>query len=77
MRLTVEGTVTSIEVKSKNDKTFTELLLAQDGQKEQVTIRLDGDLSANYDRWTMEQFTGRLMTWATRNGVGSMVMVDA
>ena len=77
MRVTVEGVVTSIELKKKDDKTSTELLLAQQGQKEQVTVRLHEDQTQMFALWEVNKFEGRLMTWQTRQGVGSMVMVDA
>jgi hypothetical protein len=80
MKVTVEGVVTSIALKESirdNEKRIsTELLLAQENQKEQVTIRLNGDLRNAFKLWKQEIFTGRLMTWTTRNGVGSMIMVE-
>ncbi|NIK80609.1 hypothetical protein FHS15_005800 [Paenibacillus castaneae] len=80
MVVTVEGVVTSIGIKrtirDNVEKISTELLLAQANQKEQVTIRLNGDVTSAYKLFTPELFTGRLMTWTTRNGVGSMIMVE-
>lgn len=78
MRVTVQGLLTSVEVKSKENKKSTELLLAQQGEKEQVVVRLEGDLSKGYQEnlLTPLEFSGRLMQWQTRNGVGSMVMAE-
>lgn len=78
MRVTVEGMLTSVEVKSKENKKSTELLLCQQGEKEQVVVRLEGDLSKGYveKMLTHHVFSGRLMQWQTRNGVGSMVMAE-
>lgn len=76
MLVTVEGVITSIEQKEKDGKKNTELLLAQKGQKTQVTVRIDGWCEENYTLFQVEMFSGRLMTWTTRNGVGSMVMVE-
>jgi len=78
MRVTVEGLLTSLQVKEKDGKKNTELLLAQANEKEQVTVRLEGDFSKSYESkmLTPHKFTGRLMTWTARNGVGSMVLAD-
>lgn len=76
MIVTVEGTITSIDLKVKEGKESTELLLAQDKQKEQITIRLNGDLRNFFTQWKPQVFTGRLMAWSARNGVGSMIMVS-
>ncbi|SFT00913.1 hypothetical protein [Paenibacillus sp. 453mf] len=76
MMVTVEGVITSVEEKTKDDKPYTELLLAQKGEKMQVTVRVPGAKSNDYEPFQVETFQGRLMQWATRNGVGSMVMVD-
>jgi hypothetical protein len=74
MKVMVEGAITSIEVKTKDDKPITEILLAQQGEREQVKVRLDGDRSDDFDLFQMESFSGRLMLWSQRNGVGSLVM---
>lgn len=74
MVVTVEGTITSVQVVAKENKLMTNLLLVQKGEKEQVAIRLDGDQSSLYEEMEKQTFTGRLMTWTTRNGIGSMVM---
>lgn len=80
MRVTVEGVITSIDIKKtireNVEKISTELLLAQQGEKEQVTIRLNGDVRSSFKLFIPELFSGRLMTWTTRNGVGSMIMVE-
>jgi len=78
MVVTVEGVLTSVGVKEKNDKKNTELLLAQAGEKEQVTVRINGDVSKGYEGklLTNHKFTGRLMMWSQRDGVGSMVVAD-
>jgi hypothetical protein len=78
MKVTVEGVLTSVGVREKNDKKNTELLLAQAGEKEQVTVRVEGDVSKSYESklLTNHKFTGRLMMWNQRDGVGSMVVAD-
>lgn len=76
MLVTVEGHITSIENKTKEDKKFTELLLAQKGQKEQITVRLNGHVGENYSLFEIAEFKGRLMTWKQREGVGSMIMAE-
>lgn len=76
MNVTVEGLITSVEPRTKNDKKFTELLLAQKGEKEQVTVRLDGHVEKNYELLQPAVFTGRLMIWKLREGIGSMVMAE-
>lgn len=76
MFVTVEGHITSIEEKTKDDKDYTELMLAQQGQKEQVVIRLRGHKEQDYSLWEIAQFQGRLMFWKLSEGIGSMVMVD-
>lgn len=75
MIVTVEGHITSIEEKSKDEKEFTELMLAQPGQKEQIVIRLKGFKADMYSLFEIAKFEGRLMTWKQREGIGSMVMV--
>ncbi|MDQ0116833.1 hypothetical protein [Paenibacillus harenae] len=76
MIVTVEGVITSIATKEKDGKVSTELMLVQKGEKEQVTIRLQDDVTEAFEEYQRETFTGRLMTWQTRNGVGSMIMVE-
>lgn len=78
MRVIVEGLLTSVEVKEKDGKKSTELLLAQPGEREQVRVRVDGDLGKSYmDKMLVNHtFSGRLMIWQQRNGVGSMVMAE-
>lgn len=75
MQVTVEGVITSIEQKTKDDKKSTELLLAQKGEKVQVSVRLPGHQATNYEPFQIESFKGRLLQWRTRDGVGSMVLV--
>lgn len=80
MIVTVEGLITSKEIKKKlkdnKEVVSTELLLAQPGEKVQTPIRLDGDQLEDYELLTPGHFTGRLMAWSTRDGVGMMVMVS-
>lgn len=83
MQVTVKGVITSIVRKEKvadNEiKVSTELLLAQQGEKEQVAVRLPGDQLEDWKSYLYQpaEFFGRLMTWKTRDGIGSMVMVEA
>lgn len=76
MQIMVEGVITSIEQKSKDEKKYTELLLAQKGEKVQAKIRIPGHVAQQYSEFEVANFSGRLMTWNTRNGVDMMVMVD-
>lgn len=75
MVVSVEGVITSLEKKEKNEKVFTEIMLAQRGVQEQVRVRLEGDQTGQYGEFELTSFLGRLMTWTTRNGVGMMVLV--
>ncbi|MGE6579378.1 hypothetical protein ACQKFM_31280 [Paenibacillus xylanexedens] len=79
MIVTVEGLITSKELKKKlkdnKEVISTELLLAQPGEKMQTPIRLDGNKLGDYELLTPGMFTGRLMAWSARDGVGMMVMV--
>lgn len=79
MIVTVEGVITSKELKKKDtDKgqvISTELLLAQPGDKVQTPIRLEGDQTSEYELFKPALFTGELLSWKTRDGVGHMVMV--
>lgn len=74
MVVTVEGIITSVEKKEKDGKVFTELLLAQKGEQNQVKVRLDGDQAQQYSELERNSFMGRLMSWRTRDGVGMMVL---
>ncbi|MFD3274591.1 hypothetical protein ACE3MS_31345 [Paenibacillus dendritiformis] len=74
MVVTVEGIITSVEKKEKDGKVFTELLLAQKGEQNQVKVRLDGDQAQQYSEFERNSFMGRLMSWRTRDGVGMMVL---
>lgn len=76
MRVKVEGVITSIEQKTKGDKKFTELLLAQQGMKEQVQVRLPGHVEKHFSLYQVLEVAGRLMIWTLREGTGNMVMVD-
>ena len=75
MRVSVEGLITSIEEASKDDKKLTNLLLAQKGEKVQVSVRLPGHVAADYSEYEVKQFSGRLNTWTQRDGIGMMVKV--
>lgn len=75
MNVSVEGVVTSIEQKTKDDKKFTELLLAQKGEKQLIPVRLPGHVENDFSLYQIENFTGSLLTWKTRDGVGFMVSV--
>lgn len=75
MQVMVEGVITSIEQKTKEEKKSTELLLAQKGEKVQVAVRLPGHQAANFEPFQIESFKGRLLQWRTRDGIGSMVVV--
>lgn len=76
MVVTVEGIVTSVEKKEKNGEFFTELLLAQKGEQNQVRVRLSGDQTHQYSEFERSTISGRLMSWKTRDGVGMMVFAQ-
>ncbi|MDY8049659.1 hypothetical protein UY416_25550 [Paenibacillus polymyxa] len=79
MIVTIEGVITSKEriEKIKDNKTVvsTELLLAQPGEKVQTAVRLDGDMTGNYELFEVNVFKGQLLAWRTRDSVGMMVIV--
>lgn len=80
MKVSVEGVVTSKELKTKMGddnklRISTELLIAQPGEKVQATVRLEGNQVKDYEIFQPAVFTGSLMTWKTRDGVGMMIMV--
>lgn len=80
MRVKVEGVITSIEEEVRKnaqneEKLMTNILLAQKGEKMQVSVRLPGHVAEQYSLFEVSEFEGQLMTWKTRDGVGSMVMV--
>lgn len=76
MLVEVEGVITSIEAKTKDDKPYTEIMLAQKGVKEQVSVRLDGNRTNEFDVLEIGRFTGRLFTWKQREGIGSIIKVE-
>lgn len=76
MRVEVEGVITSIEEKVKEEKDYTEIMIAQKGIKEQVAVRLDGKVSDRFDLFEVARFSGRLITWKMREGIGSLVLAD-
>lgn len=76
MNVSVAGKVTACEIVEKNNKVFTKLLLLQEGQRKQVLVRIDG--RREYDLFDDVEFTGRLVSWKTREGaIEHMVLVDA
>lgn len=76
MLVTVAGKVTACEVLQKNDKVYTKLLLLQEGQRKQVLVRIDG--RREYGLFEDVEFTGRLVSWKTREGaIEHMVLADA
>lgn len=76
MIVTVEGHITSIEEKTKEEKKMTELLIAQQGQREQIPVRLEGHVAKLFTLFETNKFTGRLMTWKQREGIGTMVLAN-
>lgn len=76
MKVTVEGAITSIEVKTKDEKPVTELLLAQQGEREQVVVRMSGKRDEDFTLFQMKEFSGRLMAWKQRDGIGMMVLAN-
>lgn len=76
MLVTVEGIVTSIEEKEKDDKKFTELMIAQKGERIQVLARIPGHVASQYSVFEVVNLNGRLITWKTRDGIGMMLMCD-
>lgn len=76
VKVTVSGIITSIEEKTKDDKMFTDILLAQKGEKVQVAVRVPGHAEKDYSLFEIATFEGRLLAWKTRDGVGMMVSVE-
>lgn len=77
MKVKVEGCITSIEEKVKDEKQFTDILIAQTGERIQVLVRLTGHCAENYDAFEVKEFLGKLMQWRTKEGpIGCMVMVN-
>lgn len=74
MQLVVEGVVTSIQVIEKGDKEVTEFYLAQQGERQQVQVRMDGNQFDRFELFEKAKFAGRLMAWKTRDAVGMMVI---
>jgi len=74
MIATVTGNVTSIVEDTKNDKPITNLMLAQQGVKQQIAVRLDGH-DHELDLFQELTFTGSVMMWSTRSGADFMLMV--
>jgi hypothetical protein len=81
MRVTIEGVITSIEEDVKQgqdgrpDRKITKLLLAQKGEKMQTEVRLPGHVGNGYSEFDQASFTGDLMAWKTRDGVGMLINV--
>lgn len=76
MRVTVQGIVTSVENRTRDEKNYTEILLAQKGEQQQVKVRLPGHVADRYSEFELAEFTGNLIAWKTRDGVGMMVNVN-
>lgn len=76
MIVTVEGLITSIKTERKDNKDQTTVYLVQEGEREQVVVRLPGDKSNLYTTLERCSFVGRLINWKTRDGIGSMVLAD-
>lgn len=74
MQVTVEGVITSLWEKVKDDRQVTEMLIAQKGEREQVLVRLEGHRANEYSEFELTSITGRLITWVSRNTVGKMIM---
>jgi hypothetical protein len=74
MKITAVGFVTSVELKEKEGKITTDLLLAQNGEQTQLKVRLSGDRLKDIKLYSEQTFTGRLMIYKTNNGVGSIMM---
>lgn len=77
VKVIVEGIITSIQHERKDDKENTKIYLVQDGEREQVVVRMPGDQTNLYSLYEVQQFSGRLLSWKTREGVRSMVLADA
>lgn len=76
MQVTVKGVITSIQERKKDDREYTELYLAQPGERNQVAVRLNGHRANSFQPFDVQEFTGTLMIWKTRDGVGTLVMAD-
>lgn len=75
MIVKVAGKVTACVMVQKNDKTYTNVLLLQEGERKQVYVRLKG--KHTYDLFSDAEFSGRLVSWRTREGaIEHMVLAD-
>lgn len=75
MRVTVTGICMSAENRQREEKKYTELFLAQKGERMQVLVRLPGHQADRYTQFEDVTVTGNLLAWKTRDGVGLMVNV--
>jgi hypothetical protein len=76
MRIIVKGLLTSAEVKVKDGKTTTDVLIAQKGEQSQLKARFQGDILNSLKMYSEMELSGRLIVYKTQNGVGSLLMVE-
>ena len=75
--VTVEGVVMEVtQVEGKEGKAPSQrVLLYQQGEKELSTVKLPENRNG-FSVGEVTSFTGRLLTWKQREGIGAMVMVE-
>lgn len=72
MIVTVKGKV--LEVKRKEEKNASDVMLFQPGERSNVVVRIaDGKPIPKLNEDFIAE--GQLLTWQTRDGVGAMVSV--
>ena len=73
MKVTIYGILTSLEVKTKEEKTTTDLLIAQTGEQKQIKYRLEGDRSKDFKLFSELTLQGKLVMFQTQNGLSALI----
>jgi hypothetical protein len=73
MKATVTGVITSIEIKEKEGKVSTDILMAQPGEQKQLKVRLEGDRSKDFKLFSEVTFAGKVVLFTTQTGAGAIL----
>jgi hypothetical protein len=73
MKVSITGVLTSLEVKTKEEKTTTDLFIAQSGEQKQIKDRLDGDKSKDFKLFSEYTLHGKVVMYNTSSGIGSLI----
>ena len=73
MKVSITGILTSLEVKTKEEKTTTDLLIAQTGEQKQIKYRLEGDRSKDFKLFSELTLQGKLVMFQTQNGLSALI----